>query len=325
MIVGLELKMHYNSCLRHVKQRAIVGPSKTSDRAGDEGGIFLSGLGQRVRSARAARGMTRKILAKDSGVSERYLAQLEAGRGNVSVLVLLRVADAMAMPIDLLLRDAAVDVPLQREAGELISRMGESDLREVVDWLREKALDGQIGGRAKRIGLIGLRGAGKSTLGRIMAERLGFPFVELNRIIEADYGGSLDDLFSLAGQPAYRRYETRCLARVLDEHDSVVIATGGGIVANDTAFEALLARTHTMWIQATPQEHMSRVVAQGDLRPMADNREAMRDLRQILSARESAYGRALATCDTSGQSIVESADNVFSLAQNVMKDELAGS
>lgn len=301
----------------------MVGPDKTSDRAGDEGEIFLSGLAQRVRSARAARGMTRKILAKDSGVSERYLAQLEAGRGNVSVLVLLRVANAMAMPIDLLLRDAEVDLPLQREAAELISRMGESGLQEAVGLLREKAPDRQNLGRAKRIGLIGLRGAGKSTLGRIMAERLGFPFVELNRIIEADYGGSLDDLFSLAGQPAYRRYETRCLARVLDEHDSVVIATGGGIVTNDTAFEALLARTHTMWIQATPQEHMSRVVAQGDLRPMADNREAMRDLRQILSARESAYSRALAACDTSGQSIVESADNVCALAQNVMKDELA--
>jgi XRE family aerobic/anaerobic benzoate catabolism transcriptional regulator len=158
-----------------------------------------------------------------------------------------------------------------------------------------------------------------------MAERMGFPFVELNRIIEADYGGSLDDLFSLAGQPAYRRYETRSLARVLDKHESVVIATGGGIVTNDTAFEALLACTYTMWIQATPQEHMSRVVAQGDLRPMADNREAMRDLRQILLARESAYNRALVAIDTSGQSIVESADKVLSLAQNVMKDELAGS
>jgi XRE family aerobic/anaerobic benzoate catabolism transcriptional regulator len=238
--------------------------------------------------------------------------------------VLLRVSDAMAMPIDLLLRDAVVDAPLQREAVELISRMGKNGLQEAIDWLRKMAQDGQNTGRAKRIGLIGLRGAGKSTLGRILAERLGFPFVELNRIIEADYGGSLDDLFSLAGQPGYRRYETRCLTRVLDKYESVVIATGGGIITNDTAFEALLARTHTMWIQATPEEHMSRVVAQGDLRPMAENCEAMRDLRQILSARESAYSRALAAFDTSGQSIAESADNVCALAQNVMKDELAG-
>ena len=300
-----------------------MGTNKTFERLGDESTEFLNGLGQRVRSARAARGMTRKILARDSGVSERYLAQLEAGRGNVSVLVLLSIADAMVMPIDLLLRDAEVDMPLKREAVELIARMGEADLRGTIDWLREKAPGGQVGGRAKRIGLIGLRGAGKSTLGRIMAERLGFPFIELNRIIEADYGGSLDDLFSLAGQPAYRRYETRCLARVLDEHKSVVIATGGGIVTNHAAFEALLARTHTMWIQATPQEHMLRVVEQGDLRPMADNREAMRDLRQILSARESAYSRALATFDTSGQTIAESSDKVLRLARGVMKDELA--
>ena len=299
--------------------------NKIFKRLGDESTEFLNGLGQRVRSARAARGMTQKILARDSGVSERYLAQLEAGLGNVSVLVLLSVADALAMPIDLLLRDVEADMPLQREAVELIAHMGESDLQEAVNWLREKVPDRQVTGRAQRIGLIGLRGAGKSTLGRIMAERMGFPFVELNRIIEADYGGSLDDLFSLAGQPAYRRYEARCLARVLDEHESVVIATGGGIVANDSAFEVLLARTHTMWIQARPQEHVSRVVAQGDLRPMADNREVMRDLRQILTARESAYNRALAAFDTSGQSIVESADKVLLLARNVMKDELAGS
>jgi XRE family aerobic/anaerobic benzoate catabolism transcriptional regulator len=268
--------------------------------------------------------MTRKILARDSGVSERYLAQLEAGRGNVSVLVLLSIADAMAMPIDLLLRDGEVDMPLKRKAMELIARMGETDLRGTIDWLREKAPVGKVAGRAKRIALIGLRGAGKSTLGRFVAERLGFPFIELNRMIEADYGGSLDDLFSLAGQPAYRRYESRCLARVLDEHESVVIATGGGIVTNDAAFEALLALTHTMWIQATPQEHMSRVVEQGDLRPMADNREAMRDLRQILSARESAYSRALVAVDTSGQTIAESSDQVLSLARNVMKDVVAG-
>ncbi len=301
-----------------------MGTNKKFERLGDESAEFLNGLGQRVRSARAARGMTRKILARDSGVSERYLAQLEAGRGNVSVLVLLSIADAMAMPIDLLLRDGEVDMPLKREAMGLIASMGETYLRGTIDWLREKAPGGPVAGRAKRIGLIGLRGAGKSTLGRITAERLGYTFIELNRVIEADYGGSLDDLFSLAGQPAYRRYESRCLARVLDEHESVVIATGGSIVTNDAAFEALLARTHTMWIQATPQEHMSRVVEQGDLRPMADNREAMRDLRQILLARESAYSRALATFDTSGQTIEESSDKILSLAQGLMKDELAG-
>lgn len=295
--------------------------SNKLERSGKDGAAFLIGLGQRVRSARAARGMTRKILARDSGVSERYLAQLEAGRGNVSVLVLLQVAGAMAMPVDLLLRET--ETADQRAAIDLIARMGSGELKETVEWLRGQSSKQVGNGRARRIGLIGLRGAGKSTLGQKLAESLGFPFVELNREIEADYGGSLDDLFSLAGQPAYRRYELRCLERVLEEHEAVVLATGGGIVANDAAFEALLGGTHTVWIQAAPEEHMSRVVAQGDLRPMADNREAMRDLRQILAAREQAYGRALVTLDTTGDAIDESVRKICDLAAEVMTSSLA--
>jgi len=284
---------------------------------------FLSALGSSVRSARAARGMTRKILARDSGVSERYLAQLEAGKGNVSVLVLLRIAEAMAMPVDLLLRAAEPVLAGRREIEDLLNRMDGDALADVTRWLRAQESGVTARRRAGRIALIGLRGAGKSTLGKALAARIAVPFVELNRIIEQEYGGSLDDLFALAGQPAYRRYERRCLERVLAEHENAVIATGGGIVTNEAAFSALLERTHTVWIQATPEEHMARVVDQGDLRPMSDNREAMRDLRQILAARKEAYGRASAVLDTSGRSVAASADELAALAGRILETVLA--
>jgi len=276
---------------------------------------FLEGLGLRVRAARAERGMTRKILSRDSGVSERYLAQLEAGRGNVSVLVLKRIAEAMAMRPSLLLRGSGDPAETHNEALDLLGRLSSADLVETVAWLREK-YGGT--GKAMRIGLIGLRGAGKTTIGRILADSLGFHFIEVNRLIERDYGGSLDDLFSLAGQPAYRRYEFRCLERALEENEKAIIATGGGIIANDKAFGALLSRSHTIWIKASPEEHMARVVAQGDMRPMANNREAMRDLRLILSAREAAYARAEATLDTTGQDVDESVRHLKGLLRELL-------
>ncbi len=288
----------------------------TSDYEDNGNEPFLKRLGLRVRAARAARGMTRKILSRDSGVSERYLAQLEAGRGNVSVLVLQRVAEAMAMRPDLLLRSDEIIDGARYEALDLLGRMSPVDFDEALIWLREKAGEA---GKAMRIGLIGLRGAGKSTLGRYLAESLEFQFVELNRLIERDYGGSLGDLFSLAGQPAYRRYELRCLERVLEESEQAVITTGGGIAANEAAFRALLARSHTVWIKASPEEHMARVVAQGDMRPMADNGEAMRDLRQILSAREVSYGRAEATLDTTGENVDQSVQRLKDLSWALLR------
>ena len=284
---------------------------------------FLSGLAYRMRLARATRGMTRRILSRDSGVSERYLAQLEAGKGNVSVLVLLRIAGAMAMPVDLLLRDGDIVYSERSEAEEILRHLDENAFREASVWLSAKFSERRPDQRAHRIGLIGLRGAGKSALGKILAEKLDIPFIELNQLIEAEYGGSLDDLFSLAGQPAYRRYESRCLDRTLSENANAVIATGGGIVANDIAFAALLERTHTVWIQASPEEHMARVVSQGDLRPMADNREAMRDLRQILAAREREYGRAEAQLDTSGCRVAQSAWELVNLAKGLLNNSSA--
>ena len=158
------------------------------------------------------------------------------------------------------------------------------------------------GTRGRRIALIGLRGAGKSTLGKALADALGFPFIELNREIERDYGASIGEMLSLSGQPAFRRYENRCLNAILNDHEEAVIATGGGIVANADTYTMLLRRSHTIWLQASPEEHMQRVVEQGDMRPMAQNREAMSDLRAILEARAPLYNRAETSVNTAGES-----------------------
>lgn len=305
---------------------ATASGSSGKARSAGEGVAFLADLGQRVRSARAKRGMSRKILARDSGVSERYLAQLESGRGNVSVLVLREIAMAMAMPVGVLLSEGGSAGTTRAELVRLLDALGDGEIEGLVAELRRRA--GTAGaavadGRGRRIGLVGLRGGGKSTLGKALAEHLKVPFIELNRIVEAEFGGTLDELFSHGGQPAYRRYERRCLERVLSAYDAAVIATGGGIVANDGAYAALIERTHTIWIQTSPEEHMERVIAQGDMRPMADNREAMRDLRQILSAREPAYGRAESRLDTSRRSVAESTRALVALARALIAGRLA--
>ncbi len=281
---------------------------------------FLVELGDAVRAARDKRGMTRKILARDSGVSERYLAQLEAGRGNPSIQVLRKIAAAMVMPVEGLLSAGRIRDELRREVAALVDRMPPSALEDLAAELRRR--DG-AGRRARRIGLIGLRGAGKSTLGHQLAAHFDVPFIELDRVIEQAYGGGLDQLFDLAGQPAYRRYEQRCLEEVMRDHSGAVIATGGGIVANEAAFAALLQSTHSVWLRADPAAHMARVVAQGDLRPMAENREAMQDLRRILAAREAAYGRAADELDTSGRTVEESVADLVVLVGKVMEKPLA--
>ncbi|PHQ70182.1 MAG: transcriptional regulator [Sneathiella sp.] len=267
---------------------------------------YLAELGTRVRSARAQRGMTRKALARDSGVSERYLAKLETGQGNVSVLVLRQIARAMDMTAaDLIAQEAELS-PKRQTLQQLSAQLAEADVVSFIDLMRAKLSVKSECAKGRRISLIGLRGAGKSTLGPRLASQLGFGFVELNAEIEKEFGASLAEIFSLAGQPSFRRYEQRCLAKIVETQDNVVIATGGSIVADDQTFSLLLERTHVVWLQAAPEEHMARVVAQGDMRPMAGSREAMADLKQILQAREPLYERAEAYCNTSGQSVEES-------------------
>ena len=258
-------------------------------------------LGERVRNARARRGMTRKILARDSGVSERYLAQLEAGRGNISIALLRQVAQAMSLPIAELVREGAerpVDLSLLLQR---LERLAPEELIEAQQLLTERFGEVAPGDRASRIALIGLRGAGKTTLGQRMAGELGVPFIELANEIERDAGMSLNEIFSLSGQAAYRRYERRTLENVLESQSRSVIATGGGLVSEPGTFELLLNSCFTVWVKAAPEQHMERVVAQGDMRPMAGNAEAMDDLRRILAGRDALYAKADAIVDTTGK------------------------
>jgi len=284
---------------------------------------YLAALGQRVREARAKRGMARRILARDSGVSERYLAQLESGAGNPSIAVLRQIA----MAVDYPLADLVVGVGDGGPDFARILRLLETAPRSEMPKIRaqvELLLTGK-GGRDKRqrVSLIGLRGAGKSTLGRMLAERFDFPFIELDRLVEQEYGGSIGEILALSGQPAFRRHERRCLEAVIRDHDSVVIATGGGIVSEAATFSLLLEKTHTVWIAASPEEHLGRVISQGDLRPMAKNEEAMEDLKAILKAREPYHRMADVTLQTSGRTIAESLDQLDALVVGLLAPESA--
>lgn len=276
-------------------------------------GEFLGALGKRVREIRERRGLARKILARDADVSERYLAQLEAGEGNISIVLLRRVALALGVSLVELLSDERSSIE-HRLIRRLLERLPEHRLEEVVFRLmRESGI--QETARKKRIALIGLRGAGKSTLGNLLASELHVPFVELDREIEREAGVGLDEVFSLYGQSGYRRMERRSLERVIQTHECAIISVGGGIVSEPETYDLLLSNCYTVWLKAAPEEHMARVAAQGDLRPMKDNEEAMEDLRRILAAREPLYGRADAMVDTSGQ---EPEKSLVKLRQAVM-------
>jgi XRE family aerobic/anaerobic benzoate catabolism transcriptional regulator len=283
---------------------AVSGASGDGDVSGDD--AFLARLGGRVRAMRARRGMSRRLLARDSGVSERYLAQLESGRGNISVARLRAVADALGIGLGRLVEDGADRPP---ELDRLIDRLAGLDAAALTRAMT--LLDRHLGvkaaaGRSGRIALIGLRGAGKSTLGRALGASLGMPFIELAAEIEAESGMSLPEIFDLSGQGAYRRYERRALDRVLAERPEAVIAAGGSIVSEPATFDRLLGGCLTVWVRCTPQAHMARVVAQGDMRPMAGNPEAMEDLKRILIEREALYGQADLTVDTADRTVEQS-------------------
>jgi XRE family aerobic/anaerobic benzoate catabolism transcriptional regulator len=282
------------------------GAERLKREAASDETEYLRALGERIREARARRGMTRKILARDSGVSERYLAQLESGQGNISIILLRQVAQAMGLPLADLVREGPerpVELALLLQALERLSPQEMQQARQLLSGVFGAAM---AEGRRHRIALIGLRGAGKSTLGRGLAERLGVPFLELDREIERESGLELSEIFALYGQAAFRRYERRSLEAVIERHPRAVIATGGSLVSEPGTFDLLLAACFTVWLKAAPEEHMGRVIAQGDVRPMADNAEAMEDLRRILAGRETLYSKADAVVDTAGKTVAES-------------------
>jgi XRE family aerobic/anaerobic benzoate catabolism transcriptional regulator len=274
----------------------------------EEKNPFLVTLGERVRALRSRRGMTRKAVSVAAGVSERHLANLEYGVGNASILVLLDVAQALQCTLAELLGDVTASSPEWLLIRELLERRDEATLRRVRVVIGEMLGTGGAGahrggpaGRSPRIALIGLRGAGKSTLGKMLAEDLGLPFVELSAEIEKFAGCTFAEIQALYGQNAYRRYERRALEEAIQIHAECVIATPGGLVSDPATFNELLAHCTTVWLQATPEDHMKRVVAQGDLRPMAASKEAMEDLRGILAGRAAFYSKADYTIDTSAQ------------------------
>jgi XRE family aerobic/anaerobic benzoate catabolism transcriptional regulator len=271
---------------------------------------FLAALGERTKALRVRRGLSRKALARLTGVSERHLANLEYGIGNVSILVLLQVAQALQSSLAELVGDVTTQSPEWLMLRETLMDRDEATLRRV-----RVAVSELLGGgaprndeaprRSSRIALIGLRGAGKSALGRMLAEDLDFPFVELGREIEKLAGCSISEILGLYGQNAYRRYERRALEEAIEAYPQAVIATAGGLVSDLGSFNLLLRRCTTVWLTADPEDHMSRVLAQGDLRPMAASREAMDDLKSILASRAAFYSKADMRVDTSAQPLME--------------------
>lgn len=310
------------------QDRASEGPAGVGavlPQAPDEGRHpFLSALGERVRALRSRRGMTRKALAAAADVSERHLANLEYGVGNASILILLQVAQALQCTLAELLGDVTTSSPEWLLLRELLDGRDEASLRRVrlavADLLGAGAGGGAVA-RRSRIALVGLRGAGKSTLGSRLAADLGFPFLELSRQIEQFAGCTVDEIQALYGQNAYRRYERRALEEAIQTYPEAVIATPGGLVSDASTFQMLLAHCTTVWLQASPEDHMRRVVAQGDMRPMggvAASKEAMDDLRSILAGRAAFYSKADFRVDTSAQPLEET----FAALRRIVRESL---
>ena len=260
-------------------------------------------MAQRIRSARARTGLTRKQLATASGASERYLATLEAGTGNPSIEMLLAIADALNVAMaELLPMGGERELAVSQAAAQL-RRLSLERVREASVWLGEPVKD--RGEKARRISLIGLRGAGKSSLGKALAQRLSVPFFEISKEVEKRYGGSIGVMLEINGPAALRRYEAEVLEDILGKNETAVIAAPGAIVSTGSLYDKLLQSTWSVWLEANPEDHMQRVMAQGDLRPMSGNRTAMNDLKSILSARQADYARADARIDTSAQNFAK--------------------
>jgi XRE family transcriptional regulator, aerobic/anaerobic benzoate catabolism transcriptional regulator len=278
---------------------------------------FLRVLGMRVRELRSRRGMTRKMVARDADVSERHLAQLELGEGNVSIVLLRRITTALNVSLAELFSAEGPDSDAKRSLQSILDRLPAQQLSVVVQRLVQE-FGASPKDRHSRIALIGLRGAGKSTLGGKLAQAARAPFIELDREIAKEAGMDLSEIFSLYGQSGYRRIEQRVLERILREYPRAVLSVGGGVVSEKETYDRLLASCFTVWVKAHPEDYMARVMAQGDFRAMAENDEAMEDLRRILEAREPFYRKADLHLDTSG----ESAEQSFLKLKQALQSEI---
>jgi len=281
---------------------------------------FLEQLGQRVRTMRALRGMSRKVLAKVSGISERYIAQLESGKGNVSIVLLRRVAGAMGSHLEDII-PSSEPVPDWAVFRDLLRKATPNQIAQAKDALAGGSTAAHRRAAFSGIALIGLRGAGKTTLGRMLAKKIGWSFVELNKEIEAQNGLSVAEIIALYGQEGFRRMEQAALNQLLARKELMVLATGGGIVSEPLTFDLILSSFYTIWLKAEPEEHMARVRRQGDLRPMADDRSAMAELRNILVSREPLYARATAVVYTAGLSVDAAAARLIDSVRPVLQNE----
>jgi XRE family transcriptional regulator, aerobic/anaerobic benzoate catabolism transcriptional regulator len=270
---------------------------------------LLQTAGERIRALRALRGMSRKMVADQADVSERHLGLIETGKGNVSIRLLGRIASALGVPAGELLSPSPGHHV--RLLGELLATLSDDEQQEAFRLLRTRFRDA---GKGRRVTLIGLRGAGKSTLGRRLAERYGVPFVRISREVERLAGMPIAEVHELVGQLGYRRFEQQAVQRMLTDHRCAVIEAGGSIVANAGAFEALLRESHVVWLQASPREHMERVIRQGDLRPIGGREDAMDDLMAMLSERTPLYAHAHATLDTTRTTEDDSFDALCAIA-----------
>jgi len=277
--------------------------------------VYLEQLGEKLRSVRLRRGITQTQLARQCKLSLRFLVDVELGRANISLVRLRELAMALDIPVESLAAEGVPASPAFEQSTTFLKNLPPADLQDAHKFLLEKFGGANAALRRSRIALTGLRGAGKSTLGSLLAQRLECPFIELDKQVESASGLTLSIIFDLYGIAGYRRAERFALENVLLKYPRFVLATGGSIVSDPVTYNRLLAECFTVWLRAKPEEHMARVLRQGDRRPIKQSRQAMRDLRRILWSREALYRQSDAVLDTSAQSVKESVQSLFRLVR----------